>query len=192
MIVSDTGEIIINGKVRTQRTNKDGYKTIGFIKPDGNQGTARVARLVALAFIPNPNNLEEVNHKDYDRTNDSVDNLEWISHADNVRYSICNKPDICGENNPNYGNHKLSEIYAADKQYAKEKQGRPREQNGRCKPIEMTDRDGNMLTFSFIGACCEYIRDKYSPNTSIDAIRTQIGKSIREHRCYKGLSFKYI
>ena len=41
MIVSDTGEIIINGKVRTQRTNKDGYKIIGFIKPDGNQGTAR-------------------------------------------------------------------------------------------------------------------------------------------------------
>lgn len=46
-----------------------------------------VHRLVAEAFIPNPDNLPEVNHKDENGLNNSVDNLEWCSHQYNIEYS---------------------------------------------------------------------------------------------------------
>lgn len=45
-----------------------------------------VHRLVAIAFLPNPNNLPEVNHKDQNRQNAMVDNLEWCDRLYNVRY----------------------------------------------------------------------------------------------------------
>jgi NUMOD4 motif/HNH endonuclease len=46
-----------------------------------------IHRLVAEAFIDNPNNLSTVNHKDEDKLNNNVENLEWMSFDDNIRYS---------------------------------------------------------------------------------------------------------
>jgi hypothetical protein len=65
-----------------QRLNNDGYLcvTVGDSK---NRTRERVHRLVALAFIENPNNLPEVDHIDNDKTNNNITNLQWISSFDN-------------------------------------------------------------------------------------------------------------
>jgi hypothetical protein len=128
--VNSNGTIIWNSKVRNHYLNADGYPCVTI---NTNKGWRQigVARLIASAFIPNPNNLPEIHHKNFVRTDYSISNLEWVSHADNIRHSVCNKPDLHGGNNPNYGNRKLSEFYKAHPEIAKEKQSRPGKRNGR-------------------------------------------------------------
>lgn len=128
--VYEDGTITWNNKIRKHNLNSDGYPVVSICTKDGWRNVG-VAVLIAIAFIENPNNYKEVHHKNFDRTNFSIDNLEWISHRDNVRKSICNKPDRHGKNNPNYGNRKLSEFYKLHPEVAKEKQSRKGKQNGR-------------------------------------------------------------
>lgn len=56
-------------------------------------------RLMAITFIPNPENKREVNHKDCDRLNNSIENLEWCTPKENTHHSIINgrKPIQYGE-----------------------------------------------------------------------------------------------
>jgi len=49
--------------------------------------TKKIHRLVAIAFIPNPSNKEQVNHKDFNTTNNSIDNLEWVTPRENQTHS---------------------------------------------------------------------------------------------------------
>lgn len=69
--------------------DKDGYLLCGMTGDDGKQHTMKVHRLVAQTFIPNPNNLPQVNHKDENKSNNNVENLEWISNSDNQRWGTC-------------------------------------------------------------------------------------------------------
>lgn len=66
--------------------NGNGYKIVGLRKA-GRRKNCYIHRLVALAFIPNPNNLKYINHIDYDRENNKVSNLEWCTQKENVNYS---------------------------------------------------------------------------------------------------------
>jgi hypothetical protein len=77
-----------HGRIKSQGMNrKDGYRNVKLYR-DGKMRTLYVHRLVAQAFIPNPDNLPEVNHKDEDTTNNRVDNLEWCSSKYNSNYGV--------------------------------------------------------------------------------------------------------
>lgn len=66
-----------------------GYDCIHLYK-NGEYKQFRINRLVAETFIPNPNNLPEVNHKDEDKINNKVDNLEWCTSKYNANYGTRN------------------------------------------------------------------------------------------------------
>ncbi len=77
--------VSFKGKRLLPRLNQDGYLQIQISKGDKIK-TIRVHRLVADTFLPNPSSMPEVNHKDEDKTNNAVTNLEWCSHKYNSRY----------------------------------------------------------------------------------------------------------
>ena len=88
----DRMETLSNGVKRLRkwsmlkiRKNKNGYLQIQLWK-SGEGKTVNIHRLVAEAFIPNPDNLSEVNHKDEDKTNNHVENLEWCDSKYNKNY----------------------------------------------------------------------------------------------------------
>ncbi|PEN68501.1 NUMOD4 domain-containing protein [Bacillus wiedmannii] len=64
-------------------TDKDGYHYV-IIKP---MKAYRINRLVAQAYIPNVNNKPFVNHIDLNRINNDVNNLEWVTHRENIQHS---------------------------------------------------------------------------------------------------------
>lgn len=76
-----------------------GYLQVSLSK-DGKKTKRYVHDLVAEAFIPNPNNLKEVNHKDYNKANNRVTNLEWCTHQENMtdmfkHYGKNKTPNFC-------------------------------------------------------------------------------------------------
>ena len=73
-----------DGLILSQRTYS-GYKCVGLWK-NGVGKIEKVHRLVAEAFIPNPNNLPCVNHKDENKLNNCVSNLEWCDYSYNNNY----------------------------------------------------------------------------------------------------------
>lgn len=90
--VSNYGDVKNNrtGKLMKPRKNEKGYLHIG-LTTNGKQKNMRVHRLVAQAFIPNPENKPQVNHIDFDKENNCVNNLEWVTNKENTQYSICNR-----------------------------------------------------------------------------------------------------
>lgn len=68
--------------------NKKGYLVFDFRRRGGK--VVPVHRLVAQAFIPNPNNLPQVNHKDGNKCNNCVENLEWCDNSYNQLHAFAN------------------------------------------------------------------------------------------------------
>lgn len=67
-----------------------GYRKVHLFK-EGKSKLYLIHRLVAQAFIPNPDNLPYINHKDEDRANNRVENLEWCTAQYNSEYSLGKK-----------------------------------------------------------------------------------------------------
>lgn len=89
-------------KIRAKSLTRDGYEKVRLIH-QGKDKTMRVHRLVAEAFIPNPENKDTVNHIDGDKRNNVVSNLEWIDRAEQMihAYNLGLKTSRIGSDNSN-------------------------------------------------------------------------------------------
>ena len=87
--ISDRGEVrnIQSGKVLKPWIGVGGYVYINLTNGHGKPMPKRLHRLVAKAFVPNPYNKPQVNHKDGDKTNNCADNLEWVTKSENMNHA---------------------------------------------------------------------------------------------------------
>jgi hypothetical protein len=85
------GEMIVHKKSKILKPHLRGRKNLKYLAmtltKDGKSKTYSLHRLVAMAFLPNPMNVPEVNHKDKNTLNCNVENLEWCDHQYNIEYS---------------------------------------------------------------------------------------------------------
>lgn len=98
------------GSIMKSRLNDKGYPCVN-LEINRKNYCKRIHRIVAETFIPNPENKPFVNHKDRNRANSNISNLEWCTASENVKHSVSNGGRInytrnnYGESN---GNSKLS------------------------------------------------------------------------------------
>ena len=89
--VSSHGRVrrIETGRVLTEKIGRFGYLRVHLRSIDSKNGVnPLVHRLVAKAFIPNPDNLPQVNHKDGNKRNNAVGNLEWVTAKGNFEHAL--------------------------------------------------------------------------------------------------------
>jgi hypothetical protein len=84
--VCEDGFVYRNG--RRLHTNRDTYLTVKISYEDGTRKDHFVHRLVAMMFIPNPHNKPVVNHKDGNKHNNAIENLEWVTHKENALHAV--------------------------------------------------------------------------------------------------------
>lgn len=75
-------ETLLRGKI-----NQDGYRVVHLTQPKGKSKCEFVHRLVAITFLPNPSHKKEVNHINSIRTDNYVENLEWVTRKENIDHA---------------------------------------------------------------------------------------------------------
>lgn len=82
-LVTPDGRVFAqNGREKKPSPNYKGYLVVS-LRNEGKQYVRRVHRLVALAYLPNPENKPDINHKDGNKQNNRVENLEWVTNSEN-------------------------------------------------------------------------------------------------------------
>lgn len=81
------GKVFRKGKIRKAIITKHGYHQVS-LKYNGKTSTQLIHRLMALAFLDNPENYPCVNHKDGDKANNILSNIEWCTYSENITHAI--------------------------------------------------------------------------------------------------------
>lgn len=187
-----------SGREKQLMENEDGYLTVKLSK-NGHDIRYPVHVIVAKAFVPGYAIGLEVNHKDCNRKNNQCNNLEWVTHRENINYCLAlgrhvsQTADYFGVNNPNFGNDTLHKKYAADPALSKIKQSRPGAQNGRARCVKMVYENGQYKHFEYIKQCADFlvssgiVRCK-NPKT----VASKISEAIHKNKAYYGLRFELL
>ena len=90
-LVSNKGRVFntLTGHYLKECDNGNGYKRVSLKTVNGKYKSEYIHRLVCFAFIPNPDHLPQVNHKNEVKADNNVLNLEWMSAKDNTNYGTC-------------------------------------------------------------------------------------------------------
>ena len=83
--ISEDGQVWKNGKLKKQAVTSNGYHTTWITEARTHK---KIHRLVAETYIPNPDNLPQVNHIDRDKSNNHVSNLEWCDNQHNCEHAL--------------------------------------------------------------------------------------------------------
>lgn len=84
-------------KFLKQSKKKTGYLAVSILNSKKEEKTMSVHRLVAIAYVPNPDNKPQVNHKDGDKTNNNYLNLEWVTASENQKHAYKNNLNTFSE-----------------------------------------------------------------------------------------------
>jgi len=89
-LITKEGKVwsLIKDRYLKPANNGIGYLQVFLKGYDNKSRWYKLHRLVALTHIPNPENKSDVNHKDGDKANNHVDNLEWLTHQENIQHSF--------------------------------------------------------------------------------------------------------
>lgn len=100
IIIKDSGEVCtLDGEQKKAYDNGRGYLIV-FLKIGDKKTSKAIHRLLAEAFIPNPEGLSDVDHINGDKRDNSLSNLRWCSHGKNIKHSYdSGRRSAKGENN---------------------------------------------------------------------------------------------
>lgn len=98
-------QVSTNGRVKNLRRNRilngnikrNGYVRVCLHHSDGSLWDITIHRLVGFAFLPNPENKPQINHIDRNKTNNMLDNLEWVTSQENVIHSVLTGRPSCAK-----------------------------------------------------------------------------------------------
>lgn len=93
-------------KIKSQYVGSTGYYMVSFSTKNKSK-PFRVHRLLAMCFVPNPHNKPHINHIDGNKLNNSIDNLEWVTHKENMRHAF--RTGLANNSGVKNGMSKLSE-----------------------------------------------------------------------------------
>lgn len=113
------------GDIKTPFISKRGYQRVKLYVGDYKYKNYQLHVLIALTFIPNPDNFPQVNHRDGNKLNNHVDNLEWLSVSANVKHGMDN-----GLYTKQLDNQKKASIASSEKYGI---------------PVEQLDLEGNVI-----------------------------------------------